>query len=164
MKSTGEVMGIDDTFGIAFYKAQIAAGQALPVKGKVFISVKNDDKRDIVFVAKKLYDMGFEIIATKGTSKVFRSNNIETEVVGKIGEGDNEILELRKKGELNLIINTPSGQKGQSDMKPMSSSAVMHGIPCITTSQGAQAAVNGIETILKSDLSVKSIQEYIEES
>ncbi|MCK5306770.1 MAG: carbamoyl-phosphate synthase large subunit [Candidatus Omnitrophica bacterium] len=164
MKSTGEVMGIGSSFGIAFYKAQIAAGQALPVKGKVFISVKNDDKRDIVFVAKKLYDMGFEIIATKGTSKVFRSNNIETEVVGKIGEGDSEILELIKKGELNLIINTPSGQKGQSDMKPMRNSAVMHGIPCITTIQGAQAAVNGIETILKSDLSVKSIQEYIEES
>ncbi|MCK4518578.1 MAG: carbamoyl-phosphate synthase large subunit, partial [Candidatus Omnitrophica bacterium] len=164
MKSTGEVMGIGSSFGIAFYKAQIAAGQALPVKGRVFISVKNDDKRDIVFVAKKLYDMSFEIIATKGTSKVLRSNNIETEIAGKIGEGDSGILELIKKGGLSLIINTPSGQKGQSDMKPMRNSAVMHGIPCITTIQGAQAAVNGIETILKSDLSVKSIQEYIEEN
>ncbi|NQS89425.1 carbamoyl-phosphate synthase large subunit, partial [Patescibacteria group bacterium] len=161
MKSTGEVMGIDSSFGTAFYKSQIAAGQALPKNGKIFISVKSDDKRDIVFIAKKLYDMGFEIIATKGTYKVLCSNNIEAEMVGKIGEGDNRILEFVRMGQIKLIINTPSGQKGQSDMKPIRNSAVMRGIPCITTIQGAQAAVNGIESILKGDFSVKSIQEYI---
>ncbi len=161
MKSTGEVMGVDYSFGKAFYKSQIAAGQELPLAGKVFISVKNDDKRNFVFIAKKLIDMGFKIIATRGTWKVFRSNNIEGEMVGKIGEGDNRIAELIGKDEIKLIINTPSGQRGQSDMKYIRGLAVMHGIPCITTLQGAQAAVNGIESMLKGDFEVKSIQEYI---
>ncbi|MFH1857208.1 MAG: carbamoyl-phosphate synthase large subunit [Candidatus Omnitrophota bacterium] len=164
MKSTGEVMGIDASFGIAFYKSQVAAGQILPVKGKIFISVKNSDKRNIVFVAKKLYDMGFEILATRGTEKVLQANNIEVEVVGKIAEGHNDILELIKKGQLKLVINTPSGQKGQSDMKSIRSLAVAHGVPCITTIQGAQAAVNGMEAVKEKDFKVKSIQEYIEES
>ena len=160
MKSTGEVMGIDSSFGIAFYKSQIAAGQLLPGKGKVLISVKNDDKRGIVFIAKRLADLGFEIFATKGTNKVLRSNNINARTVGKIADGDNQILDYIKKGQINLIINTPTGQEGQSDMRPIRSLAVLHGIPCITTLQGAQAAVNGIESILKSDFQVKSIQEY----
>ncbi|MCK4463144.1 MAG: carbamoyl-phosphate synthase large subunit, partial [Candidatus Omnitrophica bacterium] len=161
MKSTGEVMGIDTSFGKAFYKSQIAAGQILPTKGRIFISVKNSDKRNIVFIAKKLYDMGFEIIATKGTSKVLRSNNIKTEAVGKISEGDSKILNLIKKGDIAFIINTPTGHKSQSDMRPIRNLSVMHGTPCITTIQGAQAVVNGIESIIKEDLGVKSIQEYL---
>jgi len=160
MKSTGEVMGIDSSFGKAFYKSQLAANQNLPFKGKIFISVKNSDKRDIVFIAKKLSDMEFEIIATKGTHKALSSNNIKVQPVGKINEGDRRILDLIKKGELKLIINTPSGPRGQSDMKPIRSLAVAYGVPCITTIQGAQAAVNGIEAISKSDLKVKAIQEY----
>ncbi|MFH1877685.1 MAG: carbamoyl-phosphate synthase large subunit, partial [Candidatus Omnitrophota bacterium] len=160
MKSTGEVMGIDDSFGRAFYKSQIAAGQALPLKGKVFLSVKNDDKRNIVFIAKKLIEMGFELITTKGTRKVLKSNNINTDLVGKVGEGDNRILELIKSDEVKLIINTPSGSSGRYDMKSMRSLAVTHGIPCITTIQGAQAAVNGIESVIRGELGVKSIQEY----
>ena len=161
MKSTGEVMGIDMSFGNAFYKAQLAAGQNLPLEGKVFISVKNDDKRNIIFIAKKLFDLGFEIIATKGTHKALSSNNIDTELVGKISEGNNKILDLIKKNELKLIINTPSGKKGQSDMKPIRSFAVQYGVPCITTMQGAQAAVNGIESVVKKDFDVKPIQQYI---
>lgn len=136
MKSTGEVvMGISASFGIAFYKSQVAAGSILPRKGKVFMSVKNDDKRDIIFIAKRLCYMGFEIIATKGTSKVLRSNDVKTEMVDKIGEGSIEIPELIKGGDIKLIINTPSGQRGQSDMKPIRSLAIMHGVPCITTIQ-----------------------------
>ncbi|MDH5662580.1 MAG: carbamoyl-phosphate synthase large subunit, partial [Elusimicrobiota bacterium] len=160
MKSTGEVMGIDSSFGIAFYKSQVAAGSALPRSGKIFISVKNDDKRDIVFIAKKLFDIGFEIIATEGTSKVLRSNNIGSSTVKKISEGEKEILELIRRNEIGLIINTPSGERGQFDMKPIRSLATMHGVPCITTIQGAQAAANGIESMLKGDFLVKSIQEY----
>ena len=163
MKSTGEVMGIDSSFGRAFYKSQLAAGEVLPKEGKIFISVKNDDKRHIAFIAKKLYDMKFDIVATKGTHKALSSNNIEAQVVGKIGEGDNSILEEIKKGRIKLIINTPSGGRGQSDMKPIRNLAVMHGVPCITTIQGAQAVVNGIESILKKDFEVKSIQEYLAE-
>ncbi|MCF7908216.1 MAG: carbamoyl-phosphate synthase large subunit [Candidatus Omnitrophica bacterium] len=161
MKSTGEVMGIDSSFGASFYKSQVAAGQALPLEGKIFISVKNDDKRSIVFIAKKLKDMKFKILATRGTCKVFRSNDILAKEVGKISEGDGQLLDLIKSGEIKLIINTPSGQRGQSDMKSIRSMAVMYGIPCITTIQGAQAAVNGIESALKGELGVKSIQEYI---
>ncbi|MBI4845816.1 MAG: carbamoyl-phosphate synthase large subunit [Candidatus Omnitrophica bacterium] len=161
MKSTGEVMGIDTSFGMAFYKSQLAAGSLLPEKGQVFISVKNSDKRNIVFIAKKISDMGLEIIATKGTAKVLKSNNIKVKVVGKIGEGDNDILKLIGKGEIKLVINTPNGARGQSDMKPMRSAAVMRGITCITTIQGAQAAVNGMEARYKGDFSVKSIQEFL---
>lgn len=160
MKSTGEVMGISSSFGVAFYKSQIAAGSILPKKGKIFISVKNKDKRDIISIAKKLHHMGFEIIATKGTSEVLRSNNIKVKKVGKIGEGSTEIPELIKRGNIKLIVNTPSGRRGRSDMRPIRSLAIMHGVPCITTIQGAQAAVNGMESILEGDLSVKSIQEY----
>ena len=160
MKSTGEVMGIDTSFGRAFYKAQLAAGQDLPREGTIFISVKNDDKRNIVFIAKKLFDLGFKIIATKGTYKALSSNNIPAEMVGKIGEGDSKILNLIKSGKMHLIINTPSGKRGQSDMKSIRSMAVMRGIPCITTIQGVQAAVNGIESVIKKDFGVKAIQKY----
>ena len=105
--------------------------------------------------------MNFELIATKGTYKALRSNNVNVELVGKINEGDTHILDLIRKGELKLIINTPSGMSGQSDMKLIRSSAVMHGVPCITTIQGAQAAVNGIESVINDDFEVKSIQEYL---
>jgi carbamoyl-phosphate synthase large subunit len=161
MKSTGEVMGIDTSFGSAFYKAQAAANQTLPLAGKIFVSVKNDDKRNIVFIAKKLYDMNFGIIATRGTWKVLTSNNIKAEKVDKIAEGSSRILELIKSEKIKLIINTSSGKKGQFDMKKMRRLAVRYGVPCITTISGAQAAVNGIETILKNDLQVKSIQDII---
>jgi len=161
MKSTGEVMGIDSSFGMAFYKSQIAAGQALPTKGKVFISVRNQDKRNIVFIAKKLEDMGFEILATRGTHKALSSNNIKAQLTGKIGEGSREVLDYIRNGHIQLIINTPSGERSQSDSKPIRNAAVMRGIPCITTISGAQAAVNGIEAVLKNDFQVKSIQEYL---
>ncbi|MFH1593228.1 MAG: carbamoyl-phosphate synthase large subunit [Candidatus Omnitrophota bacterium] len=164
MKSTGEVMGIDTSFGSAFYKSQIAAGSALPKKGMVFISVKNDDKRYIVFIAEKLSDMGFEIISTKGTSKILRSNNIDTRIVTKIKGGKGELLDLIREDRIQLIINTPSGHRGQSDMKFIRGSAIMRGVPCITTLQGAQAAVHGMETMLKKDFSVTSIQEYLKNS
>ncbi|MBN1621687.1 MAG: carbamoyl-phosphate synthase large subunit [Endomicrobiales bacterium] len=161
MKSTGEVMGIDRTFGTSFYKSQLASGQVLPKKGRVFLSVKSDHKRNIVFIAKKLYDMGFKITATEGTHKVLKSNNIPAEIVGKIGEGSTKILDLIKSDKINLIINIPSGRGGRHDMKPMRNLAVLHGVPCITTIQGAQAVVNGMESVLKESFSVKSIQEYI---
>ncbi|MDD5070757.1 MAG: carbamoyl-phosphate synthase large subunit [Candidatus Omnitrophica bacterium] len=160
MKSTGEVMGIDDSFGTAFYKSQMAAWQELPKKGRVFISVKRDDKRNIIFVAKKLFDMGFDIIATKGTYKALTSNGITATAVGKISDKDATILDMLSNGEVQLIINTPSGKKSQLDSKPIRSAAVLHAIPCITTIQGAQAAVNGIESVIKKDFDVKSIQEY----
>jgi carbamoyl-phosphate synthase large subunit len=160
MKSTGEVMGIDDSFGMAFIKSQAAAGQTLPKSGKVFVSVKDDDKRDVVFIAKKLHDMGFELCATPGTLKVLRNNNIPAERVDKIGRGPANVLDLIKAGKIALIINTPFGPEGREHVRPIGTAAVAHNIPCITTLQGAQAAVNGIEAQREIPLSVKPLQEW----
>jgi carbamoyl-phosphate synthase large subunit len=160
MKSTGEVMGIDTDFGLAFIKSQIAAGLTLPLKGRVFISVMNKDKRSIVFVAKKLVDFGFEIVATKGTAKVLANNGIPVQTVFKVGEGRPDIVDRIKNGEIHLVINTPSGKKPKADEVAIRSQSVAHNIPCITTLSGASAAVNGIESLLKRGISAKSIQEY----
>jgi carbamoyl-phosphate synthase large subunit len=159
MKSTGEVMGIDVDFGMAFAKSQIAAGLNIPLKGRVFISVMNKDKRSIVFVAKKLIDLGFEIVATKGTAKVLANNGIPIQTVFKVGEGRPDIVDRIKNGEIDLVINTPSGKKPKADEVAIRSQSVAHNIPCVTTLFGAEAVVNGIES-LKRGMSVNSIQEY----
>lgn len=160
MMSTGEVMGVSENFSDSFAKAQSGAGQILPKSGKVFISVQSSDKRNVVFVAKKLYDLGFSIIATEGTAKVLNSNNIPVEVVKKMHEGAPNVMDAVKGGEIDLIINTPSGKNPHKDGTEIRSAAVMRGIPCITTLAGAQASVNGIEAMMKSDVDVKSLQEY----
>ena len=159
MKSTGEVMGIDIDFGMAFAKSQIGAGVNIPLKGKVFISVMNKDKRSIIFLAKKLVDLGFEIVATKGTAKVLANNGIPVHTVFKVGEGRPDIVDQIKNGEIHLIINTPSGKKPKADEVAIRSQSVVHNIPCVTTLSGAEAVVNAIES-LKRGMSVKSIQEY----
>jgi carbamoyl-phosphate synthase large subunit len=159
MKSTGEVMGIDADFGMAFAKSQIGAGVNIPLKGKVFISVMNKDKRSIVFIAKKLIDLGFQVVATKGTAKVLANNGIPVQTVFKVGEGRPDIVDQIKNGEINLVINTPSGKKPKSDEVAIRSQSVAHNIPCVTTLSGAEAVVNAIES-LRRGMSVKSIQEY----
>jgi carbamoyl-phosphate synthase large subunit len=159
MKSTGEVMGIDMDFGMAFAKSQIAAGVNIPLKGKVFISVMNKDKRSIVFLAKKLADLGFEIVATKGTAKVLVNNGILVQTVFKVGEGRPDIVDQIKNGQIHLVINTPSGKKPKSDEVAIRSQSTAHNIPCVTTLSGAEAVVNAIES-LKRGMAVKSIQEY----
>jgi carbamoyl-phosphate synthase large subunit len=158
MKSTGEVMGIDLDFGVAFAKSQISAGTSIPLKGRVFTSVMNKDKRSIVFVAKKLADLGFELVATKGTAKVLANNGIAVQSVFKVGEGRPDIVDRMKNGE--IVINTPSGKKPKMDEVAIRSQAVAHNIPIITTLSGAEAVVNGIESLLKKGMSVNSIQEY----
>jgi len=160
MKSTGEVMGLAPTFGAAFAKSQIAANQRLPQKGSVFLSVNESDKRNSAFIAKRLHDLGFKLFATKGTAKVLRSSGVPITVIDKSGEGQNNILTLIDKSEINLIINTPSGKKSQSDMRKIRAAAIMHNIPCITTLQGAWAAVQGIESSLKEGFTVQSLQQY----
>ena len=160
MKSTGEVMGIDMDFGLAFAKSQIGAGARIPLKGKVFISVMNKDKRSIVFVAKKLIDIGFELVATKGTAKVLANNGIPVQTVFKVGEGRPDIVDQLKNGEIHLVINTPNGKKPKMDEVAIRTQSVAHNIPCITTLSGAEAVVNGIESLLKKGMLVKSIQEY----
>jgi carbamoyl-phosphate synthase large subunit len=162
MKSTGEVMGIDSTFGAAYAKSQIAAGQKLPVKGNVFISVKNQDKRNIVFVAKKLADLGFRILATSGTADALKSNDISVQVLPKLHEGRPNIIDMVKDGKVALIINTPAGKATKEDEMKIRSNAILYNVPLITTVSGAQASVNGIENLIKKPrAAVKPIQEYI---
>ncbi len=160
MKSTGEVMGIDLSFGAAFAKSQAAANSALPKTGTIFISVNEFDKRNIVFLAKRLVDLKFKLVATKGTAKVLRSSGVPVEEVDKHGEGKNNLLTLIKRNEINLIINTPSGKRSQSDMRAIRAAAIMHNVPCITTLQGAEAAANGIESSLAKEFTIQSLQEY----
>jgi len=160
MKSTGEVMGIDSDFGKAYAKSQIAAGQILPTKGRVFISVRNKDKRSIIFVAKKLADLGFSLVATTGTAKVLAKNGLEVKTVLKIGEGRPNIADMIKNGAIGLTINTPSGREAHSDQLSLRSLAVMYNVPYITTISGASAAVNGIEFLQKGEIEVKALQDY----
>jgi len=160
MKSTGEVMGIDVDFGRAYLKSQLSAGQNLPRKGNVFISVRDKDKRDIVFIAKKLFDLGFRIYATSGTAQVLEKSGIRVKVLPKIAEGRPNVLDLIKDGKIQLVINTPSGRIPRADEVKIRSHVILYNIPYTTTISGAQATVNGIEAMLKKELKVKSLQEY----
>jgi len=163
MKSTGEVMGIAQDFATAFAKSQVSAGQILPRKGKIFISVKDDDKRTVAFIAKRLKDLGFFIVSTKGTAKVLRANGVEVEVIGHYDQGQtlgSNLMALIRNNEIALVINTPSGESSQYDMRSIRAAAILHNVPCITTLQGACAAVNGIEASLAGKFEVKALQEY----
>ena len=160
MKSTGEVMGIDRDFSSAYIKSQIAAGQKIPKKGNVFISVHDRDKRDVIAIAKKLKDLGFNIFASSGTASVLEKNNIPAKVLPKISEGRPNILDLMKDGKIQMVINTPSGRIPRQDEVKIRSQVILYNIPYTTTIFGAQATVNGIEMFMKKDISVKSLQEY----
>jgi carbamoyl-phosphate synthase large subunit len=161
MKSTGEVMGIDSTFGAAYAKSQIAAGQKLPKRGDVFISVKNQDKRNIVFIAKKLTDLGFQILATSGTASALLRNDIAVKILPKLHEGRPNIIDLIKDGKVDLLINTPAGKATKEDETRIRSHAILYSVPLITTVAGAQASVSGIENLIKTEkMGIKSLQEY----
>lgn len=163
MRSTGEVMGIDNDFGMAFAKSQIAAQSRLPLEGTVFISVKNRDKRSIIFIAKKLRDLGFKIVATRGTAKVLNNNGIPVEVVKKVGEGRPNIVDMIKNREIDLIINTPSGGKAQLESSIIRKEAIIRDISFVTTVSGAEATVYAIERLKSGSITVKAIQEHHQE-
>jgi len=160
MRSTGEVMGIDEEFGRAFIKSQIAAGQLLPRQGVVFVSVKNRDKRAVVLVAQRLEALGFQLVATHGTLKALQRYGVDAKPVKKIHEGRPNVLDLIKSGQIQLVINTPSGRLPRADEIQIRSAAAMLGLPCITTIAGAQASVSGIAAALKRELTVTPIQDY----
>ena len=164
MKSTGEVMGLDEDFGKAFAKAQSATGQVLPTKGSVFISVRDRDKRSIVFIARRLYDMGFELIATHGTYKILRRYGMDGTLVHRIGQGDLTIHDYVKKHAVDLIINTPTGREHHENEVLIRQMALANNIPLITTVSGAAAATHGIEATRNEQITVKPLQEYYERS
>ena len=145
MRSTGEAMGIDRTFGGAFAKALLAAGQKLPVAGRVYISVANRDKRSVVLIARAFADLGFEISASEGTAEVLKNNGLPVTVVPKIGELGEDVLGLIEEGGVDLIVNAPWGRGARTDGYLIRRKALMHGVPCITTLAAAAAAVQGIE-------------------
>ncbi|GAA3267671.1 carbamoyl-phosphate synthase large subunit [Dactylosporangium vinaceum] len=161
MKSTGEVMGIDPSFGHAFAKSQAAAYGSLPTSGTVLVTVANRDKRGIVFPVKRLADLGFKIVATAGTGEVLRRYGVACEIVPKHfeeGAGRNAVA-LIAAGEVDLVINTPQGSSGRQDGYEIRSAAVVADIPCITTLPGAAAAVMGVEALIRGEMSVRPLQE-----
>ncbi|HEY0637435.1 MAG TPA: carbamoyl-phosphate synthase large subunit [Pseudonocardiaceae bacterium] len=159
MRSTGEVMGIDVAFGPAFAKSQTASYGSLPTSGRIFVSVANRDKRSLVFPVKRLADLGFEVLATVGTAETLRRNGIPCTVVRKHFEGAGNIVDMIKSGEVRLVINTPYGNSGpRIDGYEIRTAAVSQDIPCITTVQGAAAAVQGIEALIRDDVGVRSLQ------
>ncbi len=163
MKSTGEVMGVDDSFGTAFAKSQAAAYGSLPTSGRLFVSVANRDKRALIFPVKRLADLGFEVLATAGTAHVLRRHGVDTKIVRKFSEGPDNCVERILSGDVDLVINTPFGSPGNSgprlDGYEIRTAAVSAGIPCLTTVQAAAACVQGIEALLAGDVGVRPLQE-----
>ncbi len=160
MKSTGEVMGIDYSFGKAFAKSQLAAGNTLPIKGTVFISVRDEDKKAIAPIAEKLHKAGFKIVATRGTASYLQERQIPAEPVNKVAEGRPHIVDKIKDGMISMVINTPLGPRSYKDSYSIRRTALVYNIPYFTTISGARAATNAIIFIMKEGLDVKSIQEY----
>jgi carbamoyl-phosphate synthase large subunit len=168
MRSTGEVMGIDSSFGTAFAKSQAGAYGSLPTKGTAFVSVANRDKRSMVFPVKRLADLGFEILATQGTAEVLRRNGVQATVVrkghhGPGPDGEPTIVTRIKAGEVALIVNTPFGVGPRVDGWDIRTAAVGANILCVTTVAGLAAAVQGIEALLTGELGVRSLQEYADQ-
>ncbi len=162
MKSTGEVMGIDREFGIAFAKAQEAAGNTLPLKGTVFISVKDEDKLKAVPIAQKLEEIGFQIVATKGTALYLSKHGVKAKRIYKVQEGRPHVVDHMISGDIQMVINTPLGGTAQKDSYHIRRTALTNDIPYFTTIRGAMAAAEGIEALKKGRLDVAPLQEYHE--
>ncbi len=163
MRSTGEVMGISPTFSIAFAKSQLAAGVVLPTSGRVFVSVSNVHKDRAVEVARRLCEMGYEILATEGTARRLEENGLPVERVKKIKEGHPNLIDHMKNGKVDLILNTPSGKGARTDEGRIRAAAVQHGIPCITTIQAAEAAMGALEALRYEEMQVQSLQERFQQ-
>ncbi|MBN2538553.1 MAG: carbamoyl-phosphate synthase large subunit [Deltaproteobacteria bacterium] len=159
MKSTGEVMGIDPDLGVAFAKSQIAAGQKVPHSGKVFISVKDYDKREIVDIGEKFADLGFEILSTPGTAQTLRESGVSVTQLPRLDEGRPNLLDYIKNRDVDLLINTPSGPKPRRDEITIRSTALSRNVPLVSTVAGAKAMVNAIDALRHQTLTVRSLQE-----
>ena len=160
MRSTGEVMGLDADLGIAYAKAQMAANSPLPLKGRVFISIADAHKKDLVQLAQSYLDLGFELVATNGTATALEAAGIKVQRTLKVLQGRPNIVDLLKNKEIQLVINTPNGSAPREDEVKIRTTAVMTGTPIMTTISGAKAAALGIAALQKHGYSVKTIQEY----
>jgi len=164
MRSTGEVMGIDRDFGLAYAKAELGAGEILPLKGTVFVSCNERDKPLVVPVVRDFIDLGFDVIATDGTRRVLQEHGLEVGLILKLHEGRPHVLDAIKNHQIQLIINTPSGEEAQTDAKLIRRSALTYKIPIITTIAGARATAAAIRALKSHSLNVKAIQDYTAEA
>lgn len=160
MKSTGEVMGVDDNFGLAYAKAQASCNNMIPVAGKIFISLKDKDKPLSPPIVKKLLELGLSVIATRGSAQYLKQQGIDVEVINKVAEGRPHIVDLIKNKEISFVINTVTGAQAQKDSFSIRQSALQYRVPFTTTISGAWAVVNAIEMLLKGKVNIRSIQEY----
>jgi len=160
MRSTGEVMGLDDNFPMAFAKAQQGAGLNLPAQGQVILSVKAEDKLRIITIAKELSKLGFTLLATAGTYQTISTYRIPVQLVRKVSEGRPHIVDLIKNGQIAMLINTPEGKHSQQDAFLLRRAALMHNVPYFTTVSGASAAVAAIKALRQRQIEVKPLQEY----
>ena len=160
MKSTGEVMGVAANFGTAFAKAQLAAGQRLPDSGNAFISVNDEDKSNVVPVARDLAELGFNVLASRGTAAYLRAHGLEVEVVFKINEGRPHVGDKLLNREIDLVVNTPLGRESFFDDIAVRRISMTLGVPCVTTLTGAAATVSAIKALRSEELAVRPLQEY----
>jgi carbamoyl-phosphate synthase large subunit len=160
MKSTGEVMGLDASFERAFAKSQMGAGVKLPDAGAVFLSVKDADKTALAPLARRLIDMGFAVVATRGTAARIREAGLPVSVVNKVLEGRPHCVDAIRSGEIQLVINTASGPQSVADSFDIRRSALTHGVPHYTTMAGARAAVHAIAALKAGTLEVAPLQAY----
>jgi len=160
MKSTGEVMGGSSSFGVAFAKAQLSVGQRLPESGTAFVSVNNDDKANLLPIARDLAELGFHLVATRGTAAYLRAYGLEVDVLYKVNEGRPNVADEIVNRKVDLIINTPLGRESFFDDRTVRRAAMMHEVPCITTLTGAAAAVSAIRALRTQRLGVRALQDY----
>jgi len=159
MKSTGEVMGISERFSIAFAKSQLAAGTVLPREGTIFISVADRAKEHIVDLARRLEKMHYRLLATRGTAERLEAAGIPVQQVKKLQQGHPNLLDYMVDGDLQLVMNTPSGKGARTDEGRIRAAAVSHGVPCITTIQAADAAVRAMEAMREEEMAVQAVQD-----
>jgi carbamoyl-phosphate synthase large subunit len=160
MRATGEVMGIGENFGIAFYKAQEATLTKLPLEGNILLTVADKDKQVLIPIAQKLIKLGFNIFATEGTGRLLSKYNIKNTFVKKLHEGKQNITDMIKNNEIHLVINTPVGRTSKYDDSYIRMMAIQHKVPYITSMAAAQASVEGIEAVGKKNILPKALQEY----
>ena len=160
MRSTGEAMGIDASFGMAFAKAQTSAGSSLPAEGTVIVTVNDPDKRTVAPAIRRLHDMGFQVLATEGTARYLRARGIPCERVYKVNEGRPNVADRIISGEVALLINTPLGKQSQFDDYSIRRAAIDHGVPYITTMSAAVAAADAISALRSRRREVRTIQEW----
>jgi carbamoyl-phosphate synthase large subunit len=162
MRSTGEVMGIDKTFPMAFAKSQIAANTSLPKEGTVFVSVADRDKGDVIPLSQALAEMAYRVISTRGTAAALRGAGIKVEEVPKIQEGRPNLIDHMKNHQVALVINTPSGKGARTDEGKIRAAAVANGVTCITTLAAAEAAVEACRALRQCEITVTALQDWFD--